>query len=371
MRNICLVIMFLMVSVLPSYSQQKHVVRRGESLEQLAQAYNTTVEEIKAANPNVKGYYVGMSIVIPVADKVLYRLGNERDLSLYNRAMVYMEHGENKKAERLLTSIVERLPSSLAYQQRGICFYHRGKYGKAILDFSSAMECEDCDDKTREECTQWQSGAEQLRTEREERACLVFDGLMEVGTQVAFAILENQAAKENMNANNGGMLTPSKDVKDMSTDEYKAYINRCGYQMAKQAAVNVMRQQEQEKIQVQNQFIIQYRRIHGKDPSDEEVQAAYNNYINAKVAAYQSVKQAEVETHEDVSRDTQNRSNVYTGFHCKKMHATDIAHCNDSGVCQNCNGNGVTTDMFGKTKKCVTCGGDGVCPTCRGRYAKK
>ncbi len=54
---------------------------------------------------------------------------------------------------------------------------------------------------------------------------------------------------------------------------------------------------------------------------------------------------------------------------CMKLSASDNAHCNGSGVCSRCNGDGKYYDTsFGLSKwvDCKTCGGSGECPSCDG-----
>ncbi len=55
---------------------------------------------------------------------------------------------------------------------------------------------------------------------------------------------------------------------------------------------------------------------------------------------------------------------------CRKISATDIAHCEGSGVCQGCNGKKRYWDnTLGNghwVDPCVTCNGTGKCPSCNG-----
>lgn len=55
---------------------------------------------------------------------------------------------------------------------------------------------------------------------------------------------------------------------------------------------------------------------------------------------------------------------------CKKLSATDNAHCNGNGKCSRCNGKGKYFDnSYGIPKTvdpCGTCGGSGKCPSCNG-----
>lgn len=56
---------------------------------------------------------------------------------------------------------------------------------------------------------------------------------------------------------------------------------------------------------------------------------------------------------------------------CRKTSATDIAHCEGTGVCQKCNGKGRYYDTsFGTGKwvdPCGICNGSGKCPSCNGK----
>ena len=55
---------------------------------------------------------------------------------------------------------------------------------------------------------------------------------------------------------------------------------------------------------------------------------------------------------------------------CMKLHTSDNAHCNGTGVCSTCNGKGRYYDTsFGNghwVNPCVTCNGNGKCPSCKG-----
>ena len=55
---------------------------------------------------------------------------------------------------------------------------------------------------------------------------------------------------------------------------------------------------------------------------------------------------------------------------CRKLSATDLAHCNGNGKCPKCNGSKKYFDIsYGVSKwvdPCVTCNGSGKCPSCHG-----
>lgn len=72
------------------------------------------------------------------------------------------------------------------------------------------------------------------------------------------------------------------------------------------------------------------------------------------------------------STSTVNRSSTSTSTNtrCKKLGASDMAHCEGTGVCQRCNGKKryYTTELgiARWVDPCTTCGGTGKCPGCNG-----
>lgn len=136
---------------------------------------------------------------------------------------------------------------------------------------------------------------------------------------------------------------------------------------ARQAIAQFPAYMEQQK----NQFLTQYRRnfsmATGRMPTeDEEFQAYYQHCMsmNEAYAASNSVSSSH-------STTLSSSSNSHGGFRCKKLHASDTAHCNDSGICQKCNGAKHYWDnTFGSNNlvdPCVICNGTGRCPSCGGR----
>lgn len=128
--------------------------------------------------------------------------------------------------------------------------------------------------------------------------------------------------------------------------------------------------------QQKNQFLTQYRRNYnmatGRMPTEDEEFQAYYQYCMAMNEANAASNSSSSSSYSTSNNNTSSStSNSHGGFRCKKLHASDTAHCNDSGVCQKCNGQKYYWDnTFGSrhlVDPCVTCNGTGRCPSCGGR----
>ena len=181
-------------------------------------------------------------------------------------------------------------------------------------------------------------------------------------------------AASQANAGQAGYGYPSmpqgKSLGSMSNAEFTNYVNTSLAQLANYSVMQVEQQWKQEEIQVKTGFASSYRQLNGREPSAEDVQAAYDNYMQTKVNAYstaQKVSSGLYDRELGISGNSSSASVSSGDYKCKKLSATDKAHCNDTGVCQNCNGKKVTLDMLGNTVECKVCYGNGICPSCNGR----
>lgn len=74
----------------------------------------------------------------------------------------------------------------------------------------------------------------------------------------------------------------------------------------------------------------------------------------------------------------QNNSNTSSNSssikRCKKIGSNDVAHCNGTGICQQCNGNkkyyDTTLGLARWVDPCVICRGSGKCPSCNGKGSR-
>ena len=135
--------------------------------------------------------------------------------------------------------------------------------------------------------------------------------------------------------------------------------------------MQVAMQWKQEEIQMKTGFASAYRQLHGKAPSAEEVQAAYNSYMQSKGNAYQAMQQASSGLYDrelGVSSSSSGSTNKKgpSGYACSV--------CRDTHVCQTCNGSGWQHSDMGEIHdygggigriKCGNCKGNGRCYFCK------
>jgi len=92
--------------------------------------------------------------------------------------------------------------------------------------------------------------------------------------------------------------------------------------------------------------------------------------VESKSGSYSSSSTKSTTSRSSKSRNSSSSSSS-TQRRCAKLTATDLAHCNGTGVCQLCNGKGRYFDTsFGNSRwvdPCSQCGGKGKCVTCGGK----
>ena len=362
----------------------KHIVQRGETIETLADKYRLTTDILKTVNLGMDTFYTGLEVFIPVDKKYLcLRSEDDSEIILEDIAGYFSEYqeasrmfysGNYKKADKLFESTIRNhgkyLPCEEAYFGKAMCDYNRNKWRSAIEGFTKVISIEECPKELKEQSRGLMANAEEQREARSQRTANFLSGLFQAAAEVGTAYM----AASQANAGQAGYGYPSMpqgvSLGSMSNTEFTNYVNTSLAQLANYSMMQVEQQWKQEEIQVKTGFASTYRQLHGgKDPSVEEVQAAYNSYMQTKANAYSTVQKASSGLYDRGLRTNGSSSSTSRssgGYKCKKLSATDKAHCNDTGVCQNCNGRKVTLDMLGNTVECKVCYGKGICPSCQG-----
>lgn len=362
----------------------RHIVQRGETIETLADSYRLTTDMLKAVNLGMDTFYTGMEVFVPVDKKYMW-LRTEEDsedilkdiagyFSEYQEASRIFNTGNYRKADKLFESTIRNhgklLPCEEAYFGKAMCDYNRKKWSSAVDGFEKVISIDDCPEGLREQSRSLKSRVEEQREARNQRTADFFSGLFQAAAEVGTAYMAASQANAGQNCNYPS-LPQGKNLGNMSDAEFTNYVNTSLSQLANYSMMQVEQQWKQEEIQVKTGFASTYRQLHGgKEPSAEEIQAAYNNYVQTKVNTYKTVQQASSGMYDKelgISGSSSSASRSYGGYKCKKLSATDKAHCNDTGVCQNCNSRKVTLDILGNTVECTVCYGKGVCPSCQGR----
>ncbi|RGN80612.1 LysM peptidoglycan-binding domain-containing protein [Segatella copri] len=365
----------------------RHIVQRGETIEILADKYRLTTDILKAVNLGIDTFYTGMEVLVPVDKKYMW-LRSEDDsevilkdiagyFSEYQEASRVFNTGDYKKADKLFESTIRNhgkyLPCEEAYFGRAMCDYNRNKWSSAIEGFAQVISINECPEELREQSRSLKANAEEKREARNQRTANIFSGLFQAAAEVGTAYMAASQANAGQTGYNYPSMPQGKSLGSMSNAEFTNYVNTSLAQLANYSMMQVEQQWKQEEMQVKTGFATSYRQLHGKDPSAEEVQAAYNNYMQTKVNAYKTVQQASSGMYDRELGISGSASNKRTssGYNCSQ--------CRDTHVCQTCNGSGWQNGMgdnhdhYGAGINKIPCGncsnghskGDGVCHFCK------
>lgn len=364
-----------------------HIVQRGETIENLADKYRLTTDILKTVNLGMDTFYTGLEVFIPVDEKYLW-LRSEEDsekilediagyFSDYQEASRIFNSGDYKKADKLFESTIQNhgkyLPCEEAYFGKAMCDYNRKKWSSAIDGFSQVISIDECPEELKEQSRSLKANAEDQREARNQRTANFFSGLFQAAAEVGTAYMAASQANAGQTGYNYPSMPQGKSLGSMSNAEFTNYVNTSLAQLANYSMMQVEQQWKQEEMQVKTGFATSYRQLHGKDPSAEEVQAAYNNYMQTKVNAYKTVQQASSGMYDrelGISRSSSNKR-TSSGYNCSQ--------CRDTHVCQTCNGSGWQNGMgdnhdhYGAGINKIPCGncsnghskGDGVCHFCK------
>lgn len=364
-----------------------HIVQRGETIENLADKYRLTTDILKTVNLGMDTFYTGLEVFIPVDKKYLW-LRSEEDsekilediagyFSEYQEASRIFNSGDYKKADKLFESTIQNhgkyLPCEEAYFGKAMCDYNRKKWSSAIDGFSQVISIDECPEELKEQSRSLKANAEDQREARNQRTANFFSGLFQAAAEVGTAYMAASQANAGQTGYNYPSMPQGKSLGSMSNAEFTNYVNTSLAQLANYSMMQVEQQWKQEEMQVKTGFATSYRQLHGKDPSAEEVQAAYNNYMQTKVNAYKTVQQASSGMYDRELGISGSASNKRTssGYNCSQ--------CRDTHVCQTCNGSGWQNGMgdnhdhYGAGINKIPCGncsnghskGDGVCHFCK------
>lgn len=367
-----------------------HIVQRGETIETLAEKYRLTTDILKAINLGMDTFCTGMQILVPVDKKYMW-LRSEDDsenilkdiaeyFSEYQEASRIFNTGDYKKADKLFETTIRNhgkyLPCEEAYFGRAMCDYNRNKWSSAAEGFEQVINIDNCPEELREQSRSLKANAEKKREARNQRTANFLNGLFQAAAEVGNAYMTASQANTGQVNYNYPSMSQGVSLGNMSNAEFTNYVNTSLSQLANYSMMQVEQQWKQEEIQVKTGFASTYRQLHGgKEPSAEEIQAAYNNYMQTKVNGYKTVQQASSGMYDRQLGINDNSSNskkkTASGFTC--------SICRDSHVCQTCNGSGWQNGMgdnhnhYGAGVNKIPCGncsngrskGDGVCHYCK------
>lgn len=374
-----------------------HDVQRGETWESIADLYDMTEYELKVMNPLFDECNIGLTLDIPVL------LSNEE----LTERLIVSQNTHYAKAEELYsaknypsaikayTRLIKSSQSSLlAYYKRGCAYYKCDKYKKAMNDFEYVLKHGGGKIYPNVE-ENYNKAQRQVQRQREARA-RAWGNLLQAGIQMAntyYAAKQQSEMRQQsgVSASSGistgsyaGLNPGSEAYMQRVEANFNNIMNNSMTQLQQytrnyyQSAPLVLEQFMQEQNQMAQQCHDLWVNTLGREPTAEENLQWWKNYYNSMSQAYHEISSSGSNGRTTVGQDAgdyeiQGRgfpSNPSSGKRCKKLSATDMAHCEGTGVCQRCNGNKrYYTTSFGYGRwvdPCGTCGGSGECPSCHG-----
>ena len=359
----------------------RHIVQRGETIETLADSYRLTTDMLKTVNLGMDTFYTGMEIFVPVDKKYMW-LRTEEDsedilkdiagyFQEYKEASRIFNSGDYRKADKLFESTIRNhgkwLPCEEAYFGKAMCDYNRKKWSSAVDGFAKVISIEDCPEGLREQSRSLKASAEEQREARNQRTANFFSNFFQVAAEVGTAYLAASQANAGQGYNYPS-LPQGTNLGSMSDAEFTNYVNTSLSQLANYSMMQVEQQWKQEEIQVKSGFASTYRQLHGKDPSAEEVQAAYNSYMQTKANAYSTVQKANSGLYDrELGISGSSSSIMLSAFYA-------FSQFRDTHIYQSCNGSGWQHSYMGEIHdhgggvgniKCGNCKGSGKCSFCK------
>ena len=379
-----------------------HVVRRGESLELLAERFGVTEAQLSALNDGATDFFAGMRVVLPfpnelrgksdgkepLDDDILSELYRYRDLC--TRADSFFAHGEFNNAHARYDDAIQGFDGyfdcSGAKYARAVCSYHAKDWETARREFDHVIDGGACSEQVlavarayREVCSQHEeeilerkwAAEEERRERRRERWRNIGAGLVQMAGTVAQAYVQTKYANSSSRYVSSGNLTEGLDPESPSYASAMAArssaLNAPVTEAFNPARVAAMVQPVY-SFDANGNMMVSYP---GFSQAEAEMNAAVQQslgtsnpalsaslnrmsalsqqfwstpmYPEAWAASSTSVSSSSSSSAMAVSATTFNSgnhaSNNNMGNRCKKLSALDMAHCGGSGICARCNGN--------------------------------
>lgn len=213
-----------------------HTIQRGETIDYLSEIYAVDTDSIIAINYDVKDFFTGMQIFIPVYEKeeiapssitdkgdATSQEYKETDMILAdNRKADELLVGANyKKAQKLYSQIINRYSTTHdctgAFYGRAQCLYNRGKWKSAIKDFQTVINSGKANHAVDGHCKELLADAQQRRAQQLEERANMWGELFSTVATVGISVMEAHEANKNRTRTTSGTSessTPSRETDD-------------------------------------------------------------------------------------------------------------------------------------------------------------
>lgn len=365
-----------------------HTVDRGESLESIAKTYDVPVDFLKMLNPEAKECYAGMALSIPRLPKSNTEIerkeadnANEAQQSVrrqlamkYDNAARRFRAGEYGKAVKIYNSIIKDDASAVAYFNRGLAQFNRGKWRQAAEDFDAARLNREATSEMKSKCTELAGVARKNHEAWVKKRNNIIAGVIG-GVLVAVATTYAAVEMSKSNRNSNSLYTPSYGRPSVGVSRSVGTGPVANQIMAKtirdvsvqnmnyNATYNMLMNQTMQQVQMEKQTFISNFKASNPYASDFDAEQAYTNYLSVKYGgnsggSYESGDNgSRLTTPEEYKKRKQDSLNRVAGEYCLS--------CHGSKKCSACGGSKVVSRM-GVTYACTLCNDAGDCPVCHG-----
>lgn len=365
-----------------------HTVDRGESWESIAKTYDVPVDFLKMLNPEAKECYAGTTLNIPrlpksnpEANRKTADNNDEAQKPLrgqlamkYDNAVRRFRAGEYGKAVKIYNSIIKDDASAVAYFNRGLAQFNRGKWRQAAEDFDAARLNREATSEMKSKCTELAGVArknhEAWVKKRNNIIAGVIGGVLVAGATTYAAV---EMSKSNRNSNS--LYTPyyggstggvSRSVGTGSVANQimaKTIRDVSAQNMSYNATFNSLMNQTMQQVQMEKQTFISNFKASNPYASDFDAEQAYTNYLSVKYGgnsggSYESGDNgSRLTTPEEYEKRKRDTLNSVAGEYCQSCHGVK--------KCTACGGTKVVHKL-GMTYACTLCNDAGDCPVCHG-----
>ena len=228
LRIVLIVFACVVCETVFAQNEQTHTLQRGETIEFVAQMYGVSVDAIKEVNPHLKGFYTGITCVIPKKPDIhivqadvtesepLVALTENSSNSyvdeLRAKAENYSSHKRYKKAAKTYTAILKIDHSMEDVYNRGHNYYRAGKWKHAISDLSTVSSNDDCTGWMKIHSQEMLADAREKREAQLEARGELWSGIAMLGLTAAAATATAVAAHEAQKNSPSGTTSYSGSV---------------------------------------------------------------------------------------------------------------------------------------------------------------
>lgn len=384
---------------MPSVGQKKIIVGYGETFETIANKYEITISDLRAANPGKKDCYAGMEIIVPqptkspIGDYSITSVVLLRADSMLLKAKELSNSGKYKKAIKIYHNVLDmKVRTPYAYAGLGECYFGLNKYKDARKNLNMAIYSDELASVEKEWCKEALEDVEKQIEAKRQRRNAVWSkiGLSFVAAAAVTAtayVASEQAKMQNPNYQrpatySGGAGSDHLRNIDQIIAQSNANINQMRAQGTAQLNMmtqNAMIQAAQTKQRMDQAFNEElkwrgeYAKNNGRQPTEYEVDqwyaAHYPDLLESRIMARGKMygESQDKDKKEKASEDDRYKTDYKEKFENRYSSGKDCVRCFGSGNCQTCNGDGWYRELS-KVFVCPNCDHDhnGKCSHCHG-----